>query len=339
MHYRHTAILIGVFLLLSAGHSFAAKGSGGIASPSSNLEFELANPKHRLAPLPPLKIPIDDLTIITRHELIKSVANFENSGHTINGVALRNRTSGTIHLRGVPLPSQVKKAFLYWNFSDNLEIGHEYASILINGNRVNGKKVADNEDPCWGETGNHTYRANVTPYVPLTRPNEDYHVVPQFNQTTSTTGQNPWSSFEAKDIRLEGAWLVVIFENKATQGNQVALYDDLSNTEFSGTLNLSLLHPTMGAGPALFSMAGADGQRGSGHNNSAANELSFFNDIQIAGPPVSNSDWDGSDGWPLPQLSDTHTRYVKLNQTNIGKVRYVSNGDCLVPVAFVIEGQ
>ena len=82
-------------------------------------------------------------------------------------------------------------------------------------------------------------------------------------------------------------------------------------------------------------MVGADGQRGIGHTN-IGNELTFFNGSQIAGPPVASSDWDGSDGWPLPQLWDTHTHNVTLNGS-ISSVRYQGSLDCLVPVAFVID--
>ena len=114
------------------------------------------------------------------------------------------------------------------------------------------------------------------------------------------------------------------------------LYDDLSNTDFSGTLTLSLLH-SYKSGPGLFSMGGADGQRGSGHTNFASNETSWFNSVQIAGPPIAMSDWDGTDGLPLPQLGDTHTHNVTLND-HVSKVKYISGGDCLVPTVFVIEG-
>ena len=41
-------------------------------------------------------------------------------------------------------------------------------------------------------------------------------------------------------------------------------------------------------------------------------------------------------GWPLPQLWDTHTHNVKLNGP-LSSVRNQASGDCLVPVAFVID--
>ena len=51
---------------------------------------------------------------------------------------------------------------------------------------------------------------------------------------------------------------------------------------------------------------------------------------------VASSDWDGSGGWPMPQLWNTHTHNVKLNGS-VSSVRYQASGDCLVPVAFVID--
>ncbi len=64
--------------------------------------------------------------------------------------------------------------------------------------------------------------------------------------------------------------------------------------------------------------------------------MEFQNRTSSSFPPVASSDWDGSDGWPLVQLWDTHTHNVKLSGT-VSSVRYQASGDCLVPVAFVID--
>ncbi|MDJ0942559.1 MAG: hypothetical protein QNJ30_03805 [Kiloniellales bacterium] len=273
---------------------------------------------------------------------------FKEAEHVINGVALRNRIAGTIHLRGVPQDRRVLRALLYWNFSNQEAEGRDALPILFNGNNVRGQKVADNADPCWGLVGNHSYRADVTRFVPQADPNQDYRVVPVFNEDSSTTGQNPWRNPEAQDRRLEGAWLVVIY-NSAENPRGVAIYDDLSGTTSIGQdLAFFFAHPGIGPDYAgLFSLAGADGQRGAGNDNLAANERTFFNGNQIAGPfdpdnppfpvPLSASDWDGSDGWPLNQLADTHTHQVELRDGG-SEVKYLIPGDCVTPVAFVIEG-
>jgi len=101
---------------------------------------------------------------------------FKQAEHVANGVALRNRSAGTIHLRGIPQDRRVIRAFLYWNFSDLDEEGRRRLPILINGNNVGGLKIAENADPCWGMVGNHTYRADVTPFIPANDPNQDYQL-------------------------------------------------------------------------------------------------------------------------------------------------------------------
>ena len=260
---------------------------------------------------------------------------FEYANHVANGIAMRNRTAGTIHLRGAPVPSRVLAALLYFNFSDGSREGRRNVPVLFNANRVVADKTGDHDDPCWGMTGNHSYVADVTQFVPIGgNLNQDYQVIIPFDVETSTTGQNPWSPIEPQKVRVEGASLVVVYRDHNTTG-PVFVYDALNNSMFSATAQFDLLHPGLD-GAGRFTMVGADGQRGFGHDNSASNELTFFNASQIAGPPVASSDWDGSDGWPLVQLWDTHTHNVKLNGA-VSKVRYQASGDCLVPVAFVID--
>ena len=267
---------------------------------------------------------------------LEPTRRFEFADHVANGVAMRNRTSGTIALRGAPVPSRILAAFLYVNFSDGSREGRRNVPVLFDGNLVVAAKTGDHDDPCWGMAGNHSYVADVTRFVPIGgNLNQDYEVVLPFDVETSTTGQNPWSPIEPNQkIRVEGATLVAVYRNQDTTG-PVFVYDAINNSMFSATAQFDLLHPALN-GTGRFTMAGADGQRGFGHDNSLSNELTFFDGNQIAGPPVASSDWDGSDGWPLVQLWDTHTHNVKLS-TNVSSVRYQASGDCLVPVAFVID--
>lgn len=274
---------------------------------------------------------------------------FEKAAHVAGGVALRNRTSGTIHLRGMRYimgnsmtHSKIVKAFLYWNFSDKNIYGSPQRSALFNGNVVVGDKIADNPDPGWdlalGMVGNHTYRADVTPIVLEEKTNQDYKIVIAFNQKTLTSGQNPWAPLEAQEILAEGATLIVVYTNPALN-SKVYLYDDLSGSTFAFDATFILQHSGLGRVPSngLFTMTGADGQRGfDGYDNNVSNEKTFFNSFQIAGPPVAASDWDGSAGWPLPQLWDVHTHRVKFFP-NQSKVVYEGVGDYVVPVAFALE--
>jgi hypothetical protein len=133
---------------------------------------------------------------------------------------------------------------------------------------------------------------------------------------------------------LEGATLIVVFSN---EGTGVAIFDALGGTEFSGAFSVTLVHPISLSGTGLYTMSGADGQRGTtGYDNGVSNELGFFNLAQISGPPVAASDWDGSAGWPLVQLWDVHTHAVSYSGGS-SEVDYTSFGDCLVPVVFVLQ--
>jgi hypothetical protein len=128
---------------------------------------------------------------------VEPTRRFEYADHVANGVAMRNRTSGTIALRGAPVPSRVLTALLYFNFSDGAREGRRNVSVLFDGNRIVADKTGDHDDPCWGMAGNHSYVADVTRFVPIGgNLNQDYQVVLQFDVETSTTGQNPWSPVE-----------------------------------------------------------------------------------------------------------------------------------------------
>jgi len=256
--------------------------------------------------------------------------------HVANGIALRNEARGTISLRGIPLGSTVVKAYLYWNLSNGVTTGSNTDVAYINGNRVVGTKRSDSPDPCWGNAGNHTYRAVVTSFLPRTKPNGDYEVL--VDSAVSTSGQNPWTPAEAQTTRLEGATLIVVYSNAQTAANSVFLYDTLSNSTFSGGNGTFVLnHPTLQVS-GLFTMSGADGQRGVGnaYTNAASNETGTFNATQFSGPSVASSDWDGSAGWPVPQLWDVHTHQVTLSGTT-STVVYTAGVDCLTPVVFVLQ--
>ena len=264
---------------------------------------------------------------------ISEFIHFTSSQHVANGVALRNRVSGTIHLRGVPAGRSVRAAYLYWNFSDASAVGADTSSALFNGNAVTGTKTADNTDPCWSRAGNHTYRATVTPFIPASKPNQDYQVVTAISGSTS--GENPWLSTPAGTIQ-EGATLVVVFGSGGAS-TAVVIYDALSGTEFFSSLSVTLTHPISLSGTGLYTMSGADGQRGTGgYDNVASNETGFFNGAQISGPPVAASDWDGAAGLPLVQLWDVHTHIVRYTSAS-STVRYTAGNDCLVPVVFVLQ--
>jgi hypothetical protein len=279
---------------------------------------------------------VTDSRAINNASLTRDPAEvFNGCKHVANGIALRNEARGTISLRGIPLGSNVVKAYLYWNLSNGVATGSSSDVAWLNGNRLVGTKRSDAADPCWGMAGNHTYRAIATSFLPKTRPNCDYEVL--VDSAVSTSGQNPSSPSESQTTRLEGATLIVIYSSANTSNNKVFLYDTWNASMFSGTGTFVLNHSLL-SGSGLFTMSGADGQRGVGnaYTNGASNETGKFNGAQFSGPPVASSDWDGSAGWPLPQLWDVHTHQVTLSGTS-STVVYAAGADCLVPVVFVLQ--
>jgi hypothetical protein len=270
-------------------------------------------------------IKVDNLEPIYREDRVSHVAA---------GVALRNRTRGFIQLRGVPSKSRVVRSFLFWNLSSSEERGPDGMPVLFDGNVVSGRKTADNTDPCWGRAGNHSYVADVTSYTDQSGgPNQDYEVVLPFTEGTSTSGEDPWTSADGSKVLLEGASLVVVFQNDSTTGPLYLFAPPGDNMFVSGA---TYVFPSPGIGAGQFTMIGGDGQRGFGHDNFASNELTFFDGALIAGPSVAASDWDGSDGLTLPQLWDTHTHLVKFANA-FSQVDYAQSLDCLVAVGFVLD--
>lgn len=277
-----------------------------------------------------------DKDIQVKKEL-KPSYEFADAAHVANGISMRNRTAGTIHLRGIPYKSKIVKALLYFNFLDMNQSGEYRFPILFNGNRILANKTADHRDPCWDVVKYaHTYVADVTSYVNTTgSQNQDYRIVLLFDYDTDTDGANPWDGLLIDSLHhVEGASLIAVYQNHSTKGD-VFIYDKLNKSMFNTYGLFYLFHPPF-YGPGLLTMAGADGQLGEGYDPIVSNEVTIFNGIQIAGPPITNSDWDGSDGWPLNQLWDTHTHPIKVSG-NLSRLEYKSGYDCLIPAVFVID--
>lgn len=313
--------LIGILLLWAAGDVFAQE--------LQDAPIGFLDPQRQPALAERYKDRFD-----IKFDTLKPIFEARDVSHVASGTALRDRSRGYIQLRGVPSKSAVVRSFLVWNFSDDKREGAASAPALIDGNLVVGKKTADNSDPCWGRAGNHTYVADVTDYTNQRGgPNQDYEVVMPFNERTSTAGENPWAAPSQAPVLFEGATLFVIYKNDKTTG-PLFFFAPPGDNMFSSTATYLLATPGFGSG--LFTMAGADGQRGGGHDNALSNDLTFFDGNQIAGPAVAASDWDGSDGLTLPQLWDTHTHQVKLSN-NPSAVEYDVKFDCVVPTAFVLD--
>jgi hypothetical protein len=267
--------------------------------------------------------------------------SFFTSGvdHVANGVALRNRCTGVINLRGIAPGSTVKSAYLYWNYMDSSVVGAATDTELFNGKIVTATKVADQPDLCWGTAGDHTYRTTVTAYLPPTFGAGDYPF--SALKCNDATGSNPWITGSKGPLIWEGASLVVTYSNSKTTGDSVAIFDKLSGaasgTGAPGSFSVSMVTPTPLTGTGLFTQIGADGQTGSSFSNIITNERDTFNAVILSGPgglyPQSN--WDGSNGWPQPQLWDTHTEDVTFSGGTTNTDVTTVGGDCIAAVAYV----
>jgi len=182
----------------------------------------------------------------------------------------------------------------------------------------------------------------VTPYVAANGP---YAVVLNSAQSALANGADPWSApvtFPA----AEGASLVVV----GTGSRKVAIYDTgLAGQSFRGAVSYSLSLPGgVTSTPMQWDSIVADGQTGAGRIAGLSRETTYLNDVAIAGPGadlsrgVTDSDFDGSAAWPLPQLWDSTGHALSSSVASLGamqlSVRVSSSGtsvDCLSPIANV----
>jgi hypothetical protein len=264
--------------------------------------------------------------------------------HVANGVALRNSCSGTIALRGIQSGSTLKSAYLYWNYMDDSAVGASSDKVKFNGKTVTGTKVADQPDLCWETNGDHSYRAEITPVAS----GHDYTFTAL--NCTDKSGQNPWIPLltgTAIEPAWDGASLVETYSNSSTSSDKVAIFDKLHGASNSnaGAHNFAVkmnTGSTIFSGTGLFTQINADGQVGTSFSTECgsgicSDEQDDFNNIALTGPGgvYPQSDWDGSNGWPLPQLWDTHTMYDEFNGTSTNTDTTIVTDDCIAPVAYI----
>jgi hypothetical protein len=164
-----------------------------------------------------------------------------------------------------------------------------------------------------------------------------------------TTGNDPWDG-NVKFPLFEGASLVVV----GAGSNNVGLLDGQAGTTFASSTysNYYQLPATVSAtSTVLLDNFGYDGQIGysrfgfySDETTNAEGWPSSTNNILIAGPggEVSDSDWDGSSGWPLPQLwddtgHDISNAFVAGDYWVLVSYFAPSGGDCVGTVGAVIS--
>jgi len=233
--------------------------------------------------------------------------------------------------------------------------------IEFQGRTITSALIGTSGSPCWAGTRIGAYRVDVSGLMAgrggaNSIINGDYLISGIPNNAIERDGRDPWSPATPNLPKAEGATLVVVYTNPSlSTSGQVYIHngtDTASGGTFNATLPLSVPAPSSIAN-VKFTRFGADGQVGSSTSpSSAADDQTFFggpsascasaNLTQIAGPGSdinADSDWNGSDGGPLNQLWDTHTTTVTgllgSGATNYC-VRYVSTGDCLTFIGYVL---
>lgn len=286
--------------------------------------------------------------------------------HVVAGVATRNTGGGVIRLRGVPPGAALVGAILVWGeiasavanpytlgFGADCTAGQTYS--------VPPNASGSTTQPCWNGQGTFfSYIANVTNAI-VPGINGDYRV--KGLRSAITDSRCPWSdglcAGAGNALPLsEGASLIVFYSSPCVpRGSQ--LYISLGPRMFFGPH--SVIHPTV---PAIngnlsnlkHSRIGADGQVGVANCGlrsipSISDERTWIENpitagsIQIKGDGGGlnrDSDWNGSDGEPLNKLWDTHTdvfgtgAFLAAGGGNSYRVRYQSQGDCIVWVAHIL---
>lgn len=286
--------------------------------------------------------------------------------HVVAGVGTRNTGGGVIRLRGVPPGAALVGALLIWGEIAAAVANPYTLSFGADCSTLNNYSVPPNASgsapqPCWNGQGKFfSYVANVTNAI-APGINGDYRV--RGLRSAVTDSRCPWSdglcagSGNALPMS-EGASLVVFYSSPCVpRGSQI--YISLGPRMFFGPH--SVVHPTA---PAIngnlsnlkHSRIGADGQVGVANCGlrsipSISDERTWIENpitagsLQIKGDGGGlnrDSDWNGSDGEPLNKLWDTHTdvfgtgSFLAAGGGNSYRVRYQSQGDCIVWVAHIL---
>jgi hypothetical protein len=281
-------------------------------------------------------------------------ASYANASYGTGGVALRNRQTGSIHISGVSGTTQA--AWLYWavllqspTATQLSKVGHvtiarqfPAGAPLPASATLNGTLIAVGGDPCWGSTGTYVFRGQVPNTVAT---GNGLYKITLRGATGLTDGEDPWDGNVVFPL-FEGASLVVV----GTGTNSVGLLDGQAGTTFiSGYSNSYQLPATVSAtSQVLLDNFGYDGQIGSSRTILASNETTTVQglpggaSVLVVGPggETGDSDWDGSSGWPLPQLWDD-TGHDITNAFVPGDtfvlVSYSSGNDCIGTVGAVVS--
>jgi hypothetical protein len=245
-----------------------------------------------------------DLLIGPQVPLTQSYSQTLQGDYVAAGVGMRNVGGGTIAI-ALPVGSTIEKAFLYWSIIRPLGPAASNTGTL-NGAPILGTLVGTSGSPCWLEADAliDNYRADVTTIA-----------VDGANTLTGfpsgvTDNSPPVSSIVAP--LLEGATLVVVFQNPAFDLNTVVIRDGAQTfaaQAVSTPFGMFTAAPsTVADQAAQTSYVVADGQA------RFAGDRASFNGLFVAGPgtPLKAADaFDGADG--IVPVSPTDGLWDTLN--------------------------
>jgi hypothetical protein len=271
---------------------------------------------------------------------------FPASVYGTGGVALRNRGAGSLSISGVV--GAPKAAFIYWAV---LSAGAPPAAdTAIRVQRrfpgasgvavLPGAIVGVGPSPCWPGVNTITvFRAAVPLGIAVGNGLYEIRLLPGAAGTIN--GSDPFAAIVPPLV--DGASMVIVGAGAGT----VSIYDGgLAGATFAAGLNYTLGLPVAAPGlRTLIDNVGADGQHGPASRLGIppfSTERTMINGFPTAGPGsgYNDSDWNGSSGFPVPELWDD-TGHDITPATPAGtpalNVVIIGAADCLTPVANVVE--
>jgi len=274
------------------------------------------------------------------------IASLSGSSYATGGKGMRNQGAGAIVISGAVPP--IKAALIYWaaitqgppTLADqSVTVQRLFPTPASSSITVAGTSVGSGVSPCWSGDTITVFRGSVP--LSVATGNGLYKITLKAGASGTINGIDPWVGGALP--LFEGVSIVMV----GTGTGNVAVYDSgLAGATFHTSLSYSLILPTTATGAlTLWDNIGADGQQGKSRTSLFAKETTTINGHVVAGPgsTYNDSDWNGSAGYPLPQLWDdtghdiTTATPSGTTQLNITFKTNSSTPDCLTPVANVVE--
>lgn len=229
---------------------------------------------------------------------------------------------GTITLGAVPAGSTISKAFLYWSVINSTSLP-SLAQGSVNGNPITGTNYATTASPCWdAPVARQIYNfvADVTSFATFG------------TNTLSGFASGGPPTFPGTEPLLEGATLLVIYQNSGVQSHQIDVYHGARSFTGPPVETLTMSGYTAVAGSSQTSWIVADGQ---------PNSPPFNNKTYVDGTVTQTGVLNGSEG----DFWDTNTQDITANippgdtsiQIGVESSFDFGSGDCITWVAQVLS--